>query len=622
MSPRLTALLLGMAAFAPTLSALAGLGDLGGTKPGDLAFPAFADADTCALCHGGGVQGDTSFLPSDTWAGTMMANATRDPSFVAALAIANQDAPDVGSYCLRCHSPIGFVRGHTTPSDGTAFDAVDRQGVGCETCHRATQSSPPAGGYLLSDAQLVFTESKAKHGPYASSASPAHMSVEDHGLEDARFCGQCHLVTNPERNLRDGNGADTGLAFPLDTTFTEWSQSRYAKLGDPGARSCIECHMPSKDGEHPVASTAGAPLRTSPRDHGFVGGNHFGILAVEQTNPERYAALKGAFDLAAERTIANVASAVKVTIVDAPSVVKAKDTLDVRVRVDNHTGHKFPTGYAESRRAWVALVLVDNAASERFLAGAYDVETGAVSPSPATHIYRAVQGHWDGSKAVADEHLVLHDVVLSDTRIPPEGFTPDATTHPSSEVAYADGLGGYNAFDDATLHVSLPDDAHGTYSLEARVYYQAMTKQHVDFLREANTTNDAGERLSQAWEAVGRSAPLIAGKAAVAITIADAASTTSASSGGGSSASAGREGSASSVGGHDNADAQRPSDSGCGCSMIDDRASNALALSLTIALAASCTRRRRHRWISGRETLRRGAGALRTGSERWSRRDR
>jgi hypothetical protein len=45
----------------------------------------------------------------------MMANAARDPVFFAALAVANQDLPSVGTFCIRCHAPIGFVRGHATP---------------------------------------------------------------------------------------------------------------------------------------------------------------------------------------------------------------------------------------------------------------------------------------------------------------------------------------------------------------------------------------------------------------------------------------------------------------------------------------------------------------------------
>src|SRR4051812_9701964 len=101
-------------------AALAGINDLKGTKPGDLVSGGkFLNADGCSQCHGGGWMGDKTYLPSDTWAGTMMANAARDPVFFAALAVANQDAPGVGTFCIRCHTPIGFVRGHATPPDGS-----------------------------------------------------------------------------------------------------------------------------------------------------------------------------------------------------------------------------------------------------------------------------------------------------------------------------------------------------------------------------------------------------------------------------------------------------------------------------------------------------------------------
>src|SRR4051812_3499056 len=92
--------------------------EFGGTQPGEItANGAFVNSDTCASCHGSGFMNDKTFLPFDTWGGTMMANAARDPVFFAALAVANQDAPaeDV-DHCVRCHSPIGYVRGHSLPS--------------------------------------------------------------------------------------------------------------------------------------------------------------------------------------------------------------------------------------------------------------------------------------------------------------------------------------------------------------------------------------------------------------------------------------------------------------------------------------------------------------------------
>ena len=69
----------------------------------------------CALCHAD-YDPQNHIEPWDTWAGSMMANAGRDPIFWAALDVANHDAeqlghPGIGEYCLRCHSPAGWLAG-------------------------------------------------------------------------------------------------------------------------------------------------------------------------------------------------------------------------------------------------------------------------------------------------------------------------------------------------------------------------------------------------------------------------------------------------------------------------------------------------------------------------------
>jgi hypothetical protein len=38
---------------------------------------------------------------------SMMGNTLRDPLFLAALTVAEQDRPGVGDWCLRCHTPPG-----------------------------------------------------------------------------------------------------------------------------------------------------------------------------------------------------------------------------------------------------------------------------------------------------------------------------------------------------------------------------------------------------------------------------------------------------------------------------------------------------------------------------------
>jgi hypothetical protein len=88
------------------------------TNPEDNQLPVTLQLERtryCLDCHDSGAYDTTR--PGGMWKGSMMANAARDPLFYAALAIANQDLPGVGGdYCLRCHSPSGYLAGHTMPN--------------------------------------------------------------------------------------------------------------------------------------------------------------------------------------------------------------------------------------------------------------------------------------------------------------------------------------------------------------------------------------------------------------------------------------------------------------------------------------------------------------------------
>ena len=101
--------------FLPTLATLVALATLAavrtataaGTPPGGLSTGApIESAARCKSCHGGFMTDDGKmYMPWDTWAGSMMANAARDPLYLAAVSVAEQDRPGSGSFCLRCHTP-------------------------------------------------------------------------------------------------------------------------------------------------------------------------------------------------------------------------------------------------------------------------------------------------------------------------------------------------------------------------------------------------------------------------------------------------------------------------------------------------------------------------------------
>src|SRR5690606_8672652 len=87
-----------------------------GTQPG-LAH-VIEDPIGCSGCHGSWdpSSGAADFIAYNTWSGSMMAHATRDPVFWAALDVANADIPGVGDFCLRCHTPQGWLAGRVRTS--------------------------------------------------------------------------------------------------------------------------------------------------------------------------------------------------------------------------------------------------------------------------------------------------------------------------------------------------------------------------------------------------------------------------------------------------------------------------------------------------------------------------
>jgi hypothetical protein len=147
--------------------------------------------------------------------------------------------------------------------------------------------------------------------------------------------------------------------------------------------------------------------------------------------------------------------------------------------------------------------------------GAYDAATGVLAMAPVPVVYEA---HLGLSPALAGAlglaagpsfHFALNDTLHKDNRIPPLGFTNagfdafgGAPVDPDFEgpgPRYPDGRNW-----DAPAF-ALPATA---FSVVATLYYQSTSKEYVEFLRDANTTNSAGDDMHDAWITHGRAAPV------------------------------------------------------------------------------------------------------------------
>ena len=331
-----------------------------GTQPGTLNTQ-LQPGQTCFECHAGlRTRDGRPYMAYDTWATSMMANATRDPLFLATMSVAEQDAPGSRALCLRCHSPTAHTNGHARTGMLNP-DVGDTDGINCDACHRSIVPTTDPMAPYVSNGQLFFADAPVgidatRYGPrFDPSTSPRHPTAGSSFIRDSRMCGQCHDLTHPSLNRRSLTGEDLGYRLPVQTTYSEWAQSDYARRATP--ETCQTCHMPLVDTmrTYQAARTVDAPLREGQRRHDFFGANAWGMDLLR-------AALPGERDeefIAARMGIqAFVRNAASVAVTGAPAEGRAGESVRFTARVTNLTGHKLPTGYEDSRVMWVQ-VLVD-----------------------------------------------------------------------------------------------------------------------------------------------------------------------------------------------------------------------------------------------------------------------
>lgn len=248
----------------------------------------FQSARRCEPCHAEVYR---------EWAGSFMAQGWTNPifqlefgRFLAAQGAGADPGHPARAICLRCHAPVAVMTG-----DLAVRNAVGREGVTCEVCHRvAIVRDKPQGNGLVVDPEPRHQYRQRASGPTAAASSvPAagHEVRQTAASTPSALCGGCHLDIDPA----------SGLA--LERTYLEWQQ------GPAGQRGigCAACHMPPT-----------GPAARPHASHRFPGGHADSPL------------LKGAVRL----DIAPLAGS------------------GVRVTVENATGgHHFPTGGAHPSRA-------------------------------------------------------------------------------------------------------------------------------------------------------------------------------------------------------------------------------------------------------------------------------
>jgi hypothetical protein len=491
----------------------------------------------CAVCHG---NYDANVEPYGNWRGSMMAQASFDPLFKANMVIANQDAPDSGDLCLRCHLPRGWLQGRSVPTDGSRMLDTDKSGVACDFCHRLVDPifdpllNPLEDDAILAGLSFPATEfgngmatidpTGARRGPFIDATS-GHPVLVSPFHREAALCGTCHNVSNPafekdaDANYVPNAFDETATDFsahtllPVERTYSEWFYSAYNSLEGVYApqfggnkdyvATCQDCHLRDVTGQGCNFGTP--PVRDNLPLHDMTGGSTWigPLIAAMYPNDVDPAAVQAGTDRA--RYMLQNAAALEVTVEDST----------LKVTVTNNTGHKLPTGYPEGRRMWINVKFYDGSMSLVGQSGGYDANTGVLSHDEEVKIYEVKPGLDSITAPLADEpngpsfHFVLNNKVYKDNRIPPRGFT---------NAAFVD-FGGApvgHSYDDGQYwdetYYSIPE---GAVSAEVTLYYQSTSKEFVEFLRDKNTTNSEGQEMYDLWTNNDKCPPEVMGTATV-----------------------------------------------------------------------------------------------------------
>jgi len=537
-SPGLPNLALGASVSVPTavLQTLRENFLLPGTQPGQLnaVFQTSLDCDTCHTA-----------VIYDNWRGSAMSQAGRDPLMWAAMNVANAYAPNSGDYCLRCHTPRGWLAGRSSPANGSSLLPEDiHNGVACLTCHRAVDpiaspddeaagldgliraslaEAPPVDGQMGS-AMLIIDPNDNRRGPFDLAATFGYhtayqtdfLSRSATAVGRSRICGSCHNLDNPILEIDPGHanqywpnppGApsepfDQRQLFPIERTFDEWQLSEFASSANP--KTCQDCHMPDTTGY--AADAAFNPIYRDCLTSGCLAQHT--LQGVNSWLPELLQMPEWRLNAVADATYLNKHITLTENFLKTAATLIASlgepsgGSRPLEVTVYNQTGHKLPTGYPEGRRIWINVQAYNTSNNLVYESGAYDPLTGILSSSNNPKIYEARLGmtpelsSYLGLPNEADGSsffFVLNNSWIKDNRIPPQGYDTAAFDQdglrPVMDQPYLSG----QYWDTTRYNLPLT-----TNHVVVRLYYQVASKDYIEFLKTYGGLD--GETLFRLWE--------------------------------------------------------------------------------------------------------------------------
>jgi hypothetical protein len=462
----------------------------------------FQTSDRCVACH----NGITTSTGEDisigvNWRTSMMANAGRDPYWMAGVRRETIDHPTAAAKiqdeCTICHMPMmryesrlaggeGEVFAHLPPDLGKLGDRLSDDGVSCSVCHQIADQNLGTresfvGGFKIDEKaapglRRVFGPFEIEKGHETiMHSSSTFKPAEGKHIQSSELCATCHtLITQ----ALDAQGKVIG-ELPEQVPYQEWQHSDFKTT-----RSCQSCHMPVVEEEVPITSVFGEPRKGFSR-HTFVGGNFFMQRILNRFRADlSVQAQPQEMDAAVKRTIDHLqAEAARVSIED---LNIRNGRLEAVVTVQNLGGHKLPTAYP-SRRAWLHVTVRDRNGQAVFESGSLnpdgsirgnDNDDDAMRVEPhyreitredQIQIYESVMVGADGAVTTG---LLTAVRYVKDNRLLPRGFDKRTADQEVAVHGDAERDEDFSGGGDRVRYSVEIGDRQGPFQVDAELWFQ------------------------------------------------------------------------------------------------------------------------------------------------------